>query len=334
MAGLMAILFVLLGLPVAATLPPHLWFRFQTASAQPVTLKGVQFAVCRTETCDRAILLMQSGTCDQAGCIKTAPALKPPHRFDCAESTCLYAESRNPPSGTRFKLIAQIQNRVLSSAPFTSDFRSAVGQRDRTVRVAEQLTVTRDHQPRPTRWETFWRGLLLTEVSEWTVAAIAWRYLPRPIFRQTLALIGLTNLLTFPVVWFFLPALQPFQYGSTRVFGAVSVAIALVFSSYLVTRSRLTPKILVRTGTLWLLALPVGLAMGFGLSSALTEGLPSAAGLPRLGTDLAAAGFAIAWETWVLRAATRGVMTIAQTVWLSGLMNLVSLGLCGWLLGR
>ncbi len=285
---------------------------------------------------------MQSGTCNQAGCVSMKPALKPPHRFECAEGVCLYEESSfaTKPTGSLFKLTAQIGNRGFASEPFRSRFRDTLygsSDRDRIVIVKEnQLILKPNSQTKPTRWQTFGVGLGMTQASELTVAAILlsiWGF-RQSRFIQPLATVLFTNLLTFPVVWFFFPSLQPFQYSASRVFGVVSLGIAIAFSLFLATRELVTPRTLVRTFMAWLISVPLFLALGFVVALFLGYGqyLPPSNGIPSLYTLVASEVFAVVWEAGLIYRCDRPELTVWQTTLLSLVMNGLSLLLGIWLL--
>lgn len=131
---------------------------------------------------------------------------------------------------------------------------------------ATDLAVVPDAAPmKPTRWEMFGTAFALTQISELMVAAaFLWRMkIERKLLVKYLFAIAFINLLTFPVVWFFFPALQPFQYITTRVFGCVSLGIAIGYSVFWVRQSEVTLKVLQRSFLIWLLSLPVVAAIAF-----------------------------------------------------------------------
>ena len=117
---------------------------------------------------------------------------------------------------------------------------------------------------KPSRWEVFGSALALTEISELAMAALwLWRLkMDKQTIGQALATIGFINLLTFPVVWFVFPALQPFQYSASRVFGAVILGIAGLFGTLLASRPIVTLKTLRTMFVGWLVSLPIAFVVG------------------------------------------------------------------------
>jgi hypothetical protein len=314
--------------------PPYIWFTF---GGQP-PIQGMQLVGCRTALCKKPTLLVQSGVCRQSGCLTAQPLLKTSHQFECTQDICLYRESSfsNLPSAPYFKLIGQFQNGVRFSQAFISDFRNPVArysERHLLVHsVNDELVVRPDRQAiKPSRWEIFGRALAMTQASELVTAAVffAWKKAARASAIRMLTAIALINLLTFPVVWFFFPSLQSFQYSATRVFGAASVFVAIVFSIVLVNLKNITLKTLIRTFTIWVISLPLVLAIAFIAAFFISYGefLPSSAGIPTWMTLPASEIFAIVWEGWLLFRFSQNELSLAQASLVSVLMNGVSLAL-------
>ncbi len=316
--------------------PAFIWFTFTQSP------EGVQLIECESLLCEQPVLLMQSGDCRSEGCLKGTPALKKPYRFECAERLCLYVEpALSARSGEPyFKLIAQFRDRARSSAPFNPNFRSTIagyGDRHLTVNVqAQNLLIRRDTTMKPSRWELFGTAIALTLVSELIVAALFLQILKfsRPEWIKTLALIGFINLLTFPIVWFFFPSLQSFQYDSTRVFGASSLLIAGIFGAILIKQESISLKFLFRIFSAWIITIPVVLAIAFVAAFVLSYGevLPSAIGLSSSITLPASELFAVGCEAWLLYRCSENRLSIKQAGSLSLLMNAISLILGLWVL--
>lgn len=322
--------------------PPYIWFTFSDGAA----VEGMQFIGCQTALCEKPTLLMQHGTCSRSSCLTTQPVLKAPHRFECAEHTCLYkgASLGDPPLAPYLKLVGQFQNRVRSSQAFITDFRSPIaGYADRHLLVKtlnEELLVLPDRQAmKPSRWEVFGRALAIAEMSElailWSLATpiaavfFGWRKCAKDFTIRMLTAIALINLLTFPVVWFFFPSLQPFQYLATRVFGATSLVIAIVFSVALIRLKTIHPKTLIRLFTIWTISLPLVLAIAGVIAFFVSygESFPSSAGIPSWIALPASEVFAIVTEAWLLSRLSQNNLSFAQASLISVLMNGVSLGL-------
>lgn len=315
-----------------APAPPYaLWFFFDHAP------QSVQLVECRSLRCEAPKLLIQSGTCTASGCLKTVPSLPSDYQFQCAETACLYREpllsqgARNP----IFQLIAQFPREVIarSSPPFTADFRSEVaGYRDRHFNVThhdQSLRVKPDDKMKPSRWELFSTALTITLISKLTIALLFLTVLKfgRTETTKVLLWIGFVNLLTFPVVWFFFPSLQPFQYNAARVFGVFSLLNAIVFSAALVKRKP-TPTNVIRTAIVWFFCLPIVLIVTFivALLVGYAEFLPSAAGIPSLITLSVSELCVFVWEGWLL-SRCESSFSKRQAYSLSLVMNLFSLGL-------
>ncbi|KAM3099219.1 hypothetical protein ACKFKF_15555 [Phormidesmis sp. 146-12] len=314
--------------------PSYFWMTFQGRDAKAVNVEGAQFVECATKTCDRPILLMNTGICTGEDCLKSSPILSAPHRFDCVQNTCLYAESQfsQRSTGPYYKLVAQFDDRTKTTPAFPLDLQNPLVGYPKRLSVTVQpddLTIEVDRAPmKPTRWEMFGIALGLTQIAELSLAALClWRLKIERLVMRILVAIAFINLLTFPVVWFFFPALQPFQYTTTRVFGVLSLLIAIGFSIFLATRSEITIRTLQKVFLVWLLSLPVVLAIGFVVAIFLGygESLPPAMGVPSLITLPASEIFAVGWEAWLIDRLSQKRLIFAQVLTLSLLMNLVSL---------
>ncbi len=312
--GILAFLAVSLwAMPVCANAPAppsYAWFNFEGRSSH-TAIQGVQLAECRTPQCSQPILLMQSGSCTDAECLKSPPILSAPHRFDCAGDRCLFVEPSYTPrsTGPYYKLLAQFSDRVRTSEGITLQIKNSLsGYSARNLRVIVRdvdLAIVPDTTPmKPSRWEMFNKALALTEVSELAVAAIWlwWMKLDKQQLGKALVAIAFVNLLTFPVVWFFFPSLQPFQYSTSRVFGVVILGIASLFGALLATRPIVTLKTLRNVFIGWLISLPIALVIGFFLAIVVGygESLPPVNGIPSLITLPASEVFAVVFEGWLI----------------------------------
>jgi len=315
--------------------PSYFWMTFQDRDAKAVNVKGAQFVECATTRCDRPILLIKTGVCTGEDCLKSSPILGAPHRFDCVQNVCLYAESQfsQRSTGPYYKLIAQFDDRSKTTPAFPLDMQNPLAGYPKRLRVTVQqtdLAIAVDRTPlKPTRWEMFSIALGLTEVTELIVAVLClWGFrIERSLSIKILVSIAFINLLTFPVVWFFFPALQPFQYTTTRVFGVLSLCIAIGFNIFLTNRSEMTLKTLQKVFFVWLFSLPVVLAIGFVVALFLGygESLPPVFGIPSLITLPASEVFAVGWEAWLIHRLSQKRLLFAQVFGLSLLMNGASL---------
>ncbi|BAS59354.1 MULTISPECIES: hypothetical protein [Leptolyngbya] len=310
--------------------PYSLWFYFDRAP------EAVQFVECKSTSsllCDQPKLLIQYGNCTDVVCLKTQPVLRSPYKFECAETACLYQEPLQS-QGSRdpiFQLIVQFSNQARSTPPFTADFRSRIaGYRDRhftVIRQNQSLQVEPDEAMKPTRWEVFGIALTITQCSEFAIALLCLGVLRfnRSQVARVLLWIGFVNLLTFPVVWFFFPSLQAFQYRSTRVFGVFSLFNAIGFSLALVHQKTITTKTIIRTGIVWFFCLPIVLiaAFLFAVLVGYAEFLPTALGVPSLITLMTSQICVAIWEGWLLARSQSGLSNY-HSYWLSLLINLCS----------
>ncbi|NJR52159.1 MAG: hypothetical protein HC780_23895 [Leptolyngbyaceae cyanobacterium CSU_1_3] len=105
------------------------WITFYDRANQSASVRGAQLVECATTQCDRPILLMATGVCTGEDCLKAQPILSAPHRFDCAENICLYAESQfsKHSNGPFYKLVAQFNDRSRTSSAFALDLRNPLG---------------------------------------------------------------------------------------------------------------------------------------------------------------------------------------------------------------
>ncbi len=317
----------------AAPKPPYfLWFSFDRAP------ESVQFAECRSLQCDTPKLLAQHETCTVPGCLKSLPE----HSFQCAETACLYQEPLISPGRRNpiLQLIAQFPNETVarSSPPFTTDFRSGIaGYRDRHFNITledQSLQVEPDDKMKPSRWELFGTALTITQISELAIALlflVVMRFNRAEVI-TVLLWIGFVNLLTFPVIWFFFPSLQPFQYQTARVFGVFSLLNAVAFS-YVLIKRKITIASIIRTAIVWFFCLPIVLIVAFivALFFGYAEFLPSAAGILSLITLVMSELCVLVWKSWLLLRSQFGFSN-RQAYLLSLCMNLFSLGLSTMLL--
>jgi len=314
--------------------PSYAWFNFEGRSSH-TAIQGVQLAECRTLQCSQPILLMQSGICTDAACLKSPPILSAPHRFDCVGDRCLFVEPSytQRSTGPYYKLLAQFGDRVRISEGVALQIKNSLsGYSARNLRVivreADLAIVPDTTLMKPSRWEMFNKALLLTELSELAVAAVwLWRMkLDKQQLAKALVAIAFVNLLTFPVVWFFFPSLQPFQYSTSRVFGVIILGIASLFGTLLATRSIVTLKTLRNIFVGWLISLPIALGIGFFLAIAVGygESLPPVNGIPSLITLPVSEVFAVVFEAWLIYRLNDAI-PLREASLLSLTMNLISM---------
>ncbi len=330
-AFLAVLLWVIPAYANAPAPPSYAWFEFEGLKSE---VQGAQLAECRTKQCAEPILLMQSGACSDVTCLKSSPILSAPYRFDCASNRCLFVEPSytQRSTGPYYKLLVQFSDRVRMSESFALRIRDSLsGYSARNLRVMVReadLAIVPDISPmKPSRWEMFNKALALTEISELAVAAIwLWRMkLDKQQIAKALVAIGFVNLLTFPVVWFFFPSLQPFQYSTSRVFGVMILGIASLFGVLLATRPIVTSKAMRNIFIGWLVSLPIMLMIGFLLAIVVGygESLPPINGIPSLMTLPASEIFAVVFEAWLIYR-LNDVISLQQAGSLSVTMNVIS----------
>jgi hypothetical protein len=170
---------------------------------------------------------------------------------------------------------------------------------------------------------------LLTLVIEVAVAAVVlWQLgLARREITILLGLIGVLNLLSLSVVWFFFPALGFFQTNTDLAFGTSILLIALIFGG-VVGGIRWIDST-------WQRLLLVGLSAGFlpiilfialvvALVADYGNRLPTADGLPAHITLMLSELFAFVFEAVLIYLASRRALNIGQAVLLSLAMNVAS----------
>lgn len=329
-AALILVLTPMIGSANAPAPPNFLWFFFDRAP------QSVQFVECRSLQCEDPNLLAQHGSCGAANCLRRLPTILD-SQFQCAETACLYQEplTRRGAKNPILQLIAEFPHEAIarSSLPFTTGFRSSVaGYRDRHFNVTldgRVLQVEPDDKMKPSRWELFGVALTITQVSELAIALLFVAVLKfnRPNAINVLLWIGFTNLLTFPIVWFFFPSLQPFQYRAARIFGMFGLLNAIVFS-YILVKRETTAANIIRTAIVWFFCLPIVLIVAFivALFFGYAEFLPSATGISSLMTLLISELCVFVWEGWLL---SQGEFRFSnrRSYLLSACINLFSFGL-------
>jgi len=303
-----------------------------------VPLVGMQLAECTTTRCDRPLLITQTGTCTDVGCLPSPPKLPvTENRLECAENHCVYVHESfaQVEPGAYFKLIVQFPDRLATSQGFPNPVR-----RDQFVRSTDLQVTARDRtltlaplakSQKPTRFELFGMGFGLTLISELAVAALLlWLFkIEKPVLLKLLVAIAFINLLTFPVVWFFFPALQPFQYRTERALGIGIFVVTIIHSLLLLRRSSVTLISLRNAFLLWLGTLPLA-AIGIVIAALFYgygEQVPAAIGLPSAITLPASEAFAFLWETCLIQRISDRKLSLLQAGLLSFLMNVASLSL-------
>lgn len=312
--------------------PPYAWFYWQSEPSLSVPPQGLQFIGCESAACQQPAWLGEYGRCSESGCFSIGSAtLEPVADVRCAGNRCLVALDafRNEPRQAFFQLIAQFPDRVRGSEPIQVDPDLNFLMGDWRVAIAEtSLEVERSNRPLwRDRYALFTQRAGLTLALELTVAALylGWRRANRAVFTRTLLTVFVLHFVTLPVVWFFFPALQPFQYTPMRIMGAISLAVAIAYG-LIVWRFSTMSSAKLAVGSL--VGLPLVLGIGF-LGAAITgygDYLPSTTqGLPFFIVLIGAELFAFGYEALLIHRLSLGQLSLAQASLLSLLTNTASL---------
>ncbi len=319
--------------PVSANAgpPPNvLWLDFAT---DDTTLKreGVQLVRCDNATCPQPKLVQQVGVCESPLCVSDTETTDRKTSLVCRANRCLAVYGYGGFAETTFlRLIVQYPDQVRMSNIFTLEGEPYVQyEQHLQVRVSNDALLV-DPLPtdsaQPMQWALPW---LLTLVVEIAVAAVVlWRLgLVRREMSIMLGLIGLLNLLSFPVVWFFFPALGFFHTTTELLFGTSILLMAVLYGGVIGgIRWIEKPALRVLLVGLSVGVLPLILIMTFVLAVVLDYGyqLPTADGLPAPTILLLSEIFAFIFEAVLIYLASRRTLNIGQATLLSLAMNVAS----------
>ncbi|TYQ29854.1 hypothetical protein [Pseudanabaena sp. UWO310] len=348
--------------PVRANAPPlpqMNWFTLTQTSGHK-TLQGLQIVECSDAKCDRPVLVVQYGECRDTGCLtNVAQASSRGERLDCFDDRCLLVDdilnsfpineppSKEPPKPL-FRMIGQFSDRVRMSPPipkntsvryknenlsFPSNGSWQVEVTDDAMRIVQNADKDSysfgSYSPfQEYKDRIFWRGWLLTILSELLIAAIYmwWRKTSFPLLWKILLAIVMVNLFSYPVVWSFFPSLEPFQSAMTRYFGISSLAIALLFGLTMqVDPPASSSKLVFSALTIFIggniLGGFISILCGYGRWDLFAQGIPYRFAMP------ASEVFAIVYEAWVISSLSQRQLSFAQASLISLLTNLTSLSL-------
>jgi hypothetical protein len=310
---------------------PKLWLTFEDADGQPITPTAVQVLGCEDEGCAAPTLLAATGTCNTTPCIGTPP--KNLAQAECKAQHCLLGFAPSFPP--HIKLVAQFDQSILSSLVIDTrdlvlnfSYSEPTGLR---VVVSDRLTATPDPRvPNFDPSQNFGPAFLLTLITEVLVGLaflFAFKKPPLPL----LLLIGLMQALSFPVVWFFFPALQAWQLPNNRLLGVLLLGIAIVFGVLLVWVRR-APQGKPRVFSILALvaAVPasiVCLFFGLLITSYGNNQFATPAGLPYPVMLMGAEAFAVLYEAVLIYLLSNRSLTFKQSALMSLVANAVSFGL-------
>lgn len=320
----------------AAPPPSKLWFTFVDDGASQPKIEGLQLLACPAETCEAPEPLLQYGDCTASACMMPVPESTRWSSLQCVDDRCLatvqYYMIEEAPD-LHFKLVAQFADGVRIS-PVVAGLPQTYGD-DRAwivqVGVADLRLVDDTQFADPTRrYGNFLWGLALTLAVELFVAGALlwwWKKAERDVFVKRLVMVGLINLLTYPLVWLVFPSLQQFQRSYLRTL-SIYVAIAFVlYAAALVWIYVPKDKSMRRLALIMtLLSLPapgIGLLLvlvvgGYGSYTVVASGLTP--GLALLLTEV----FVVLLEGLLLWVLSRKSLPLLHAGAISLLMNLAS----------
>lgn len=231
------------GLADSGPPPAILWLRFDYQNMENIDLEGVQIIGCRAASCNDPVLLQQYGVCTESGCLQGEPLFDiGKYTLDCTQNRCradsgLYREGGDQDEAHYLRLIIQFPDRTRQSGSFENPFLKGYNWNNNLlVRIEETgADVMENPEPLPTIYklpEQYGLAFLLTLFIETFVAGIFFIIHFKPsiltLFKNVLMIVVI-NSVTFPVVWFFFPAWQPFVSSQAKILG---VTILLAVSIY------------------------------------------------------------------------------------------------------
>ncbi len=324
--------------------PRRIWFVF----VQGLAPTAVQIIGCGDAACSTINLLREYGRCESAECIDTPQTLTAPtDYFDCANSRCLLSTYADMPP--YIKLIAQFADGDRSSAALPIDqnahyttnglFFGSNGPGSELTSIPEGQLVGLD-------WPTVemsggrlsrivpWMlpSGVLTIVIEVLVIALLLYWvvkLPLTALRSWVAVVVITNLLSYPATWLFFPNLSDWSTAGGRLAGTLAILFAIVMSVLLIVARnaprhwlRLTASI--SAGAILMLGCLVSVYVLFMISY---SEIPSpAAGFPFQWMLVLAEAFAVIFETLVIYWLGKRQLALPLTFFLVLAANAASFG--------
>jgi hypothetical protein len=311
--------------------PPNvLWFHFAAQETTP-TREGVQLVRCDNQTCSQPKLVRQVGVCDAPPCVTETETVTRTTTLECRANRCMALYGYGGFEHKEFlRLIVQYPDQVRLSNVFTLSHESD-DQYEETLQVritngALRVAPGPSDSERNRPWLPAWGLTLVVEVA--VAALVLWRLgLVRRELTILLSLIGVLNLLSFPVVWVFFPALGFFHTNLDVVFGTAILLVALLYGGvvggirWIDTIGRRLLLVGVAVGLLPIILIgTIFFAVFFGYGYQ----LPIAYGLPAHITLLLSELFAFIFEAVLIYLASRRALRIGQAALLSLAMNTAS----------
>jgi hypothetical protein len=220
----------------AAPPPSKSWFTFESTIAPQPKLVAVQLLGCPAATCVAPEPLLNYGRCTDTACLLASfPEPTRWNSLQCTGNRCLATLPYMEQTYLHFKLVAQFADGVRTSPVIAGLPQSWGDDHAWTVQVgAADLSLVEDTgfvDPTRSNDGFFWR-LALTLAVELLVAGVLlwwWKKAERDVFAKRLSMIGLINLLTYPLVWLVFPSLEQFQHSYLRT---MSIYVAIAFVIY------------------------------------------------------------------------------------------------------
>jgi hypothetical protein len=317
--------------------PERIWLLFQDESGTSLPPQGLQLVGCSTEACTEKTLLLSYGKCNLPGCLPGKPTMTGEwDKLACDGSVCRAVSYDFP---TRiFQLISQANGQVYTSPPaqLAGAERTFDNFAYQAVVSPQGLSLTSkpdfDEPKYPLHKINFLLALLITLVSELLVAGLYGWFVLRwrePELDLLLVLVGLADLITLPMVWFFFPSFAKFMPVESRSLGIFLALIAIIYTSVLyyafVRADGRRRRNMVTISTLIvLLATPVCSGVIIFVQGYTNLYKLTSTGLPGSWLLLMSEIFAWLYETFFLYFLSRKTLPLKHALILSLLMNLTS----------
>jgi hypothetical protein len=318
--------------------PGVVWLVFDNQAGERSLPDGIQITGCLESGCTDPVLLLQYGICNLPGCLESEPFLSDVKddvylTFDCAGDRC---------RATAFDFTFPYFGLVLQSGELThaisanyqlpvdygEELEWLVTFSDQTV----QIKPIAFNANETSQQESLWLYLGLTLGCELIVGGLFFWLACKETGRNLwlrLLMIVLVNLVTFPVVWYFFPALRQFTPNAERIAGIFILAMSVFYSALLwyiyFLKSQRTRRILI---LLSLLLIPITIycvgmvyfAVGYVASYRMY-----AQGWSTITTIIVSEMYAFLWEGMLYWILSNRRMTVSKAFLASFLMNLSSL---------
>lgn len=338
-AGLVGLALALpLGRAAANSAPPPAvnWFYIQYAMDQRPRLLGAELWGCADAACAQPVLLQSWGQCSAAECSPNPDMLSPAYgmyitNFDCGAGRC--RSSALQYGRPFFRLALQFDDRLRlqgAALPLAQGYGShkywQVMVTPDGLELSEVAGQPYGRLPVPPFLAFFGLTLAVELLAAGVYAMLRWKLGLEALIGR-LAIVALVNLISYPVVWGFFPALIHWSASSAWMVGAGLIGFTLPLAGLLwgafnarTTRSRvvwivLTVALLV-AGVFCLLLLTFSVSYGYPAETP--------AGLPVWAAVLLAEVYAVLLEGLLLFGFTRRQVRLREALLVSLGMNAAS----------